>query len=138
MRETEELHMASRSSWRLWLERNHDTEKEAWLVFYKKHMGKLDVTYDEAVEEALCFGWIDSILKRINDEKFVRRFTPRKPESKWSELNRKRATKMVNEGKMTKAGLELIIEAKKRGQWNKPLRRERASQFLSISKKLSN
>jgi len=125
MGETEELHMTSRYNWRSWLEKNHDTKKEVWLIFYKKHTGKPNVTYDEAVEEALCFGWIDSIIKRIDDEKFARRFTPRKPNSKWSESNKKRATKMINEGKMTRAGLELVSQAKKCGEWNKacPLRK---------------
>jgi len=118
MGETEELHMASRGNWRSWLEKNHDTKKGAWLIFYKKHTGKPNVTYDEAVEEALCFGWIDSIVKTIDREKFARRFTPRKPDSKWSESNKKRAEKMITQGRMTKAGLELINQAKQRGQWS--------------------
>jgi uncharacterized protein YdeI (YjbR/CyaY-like superfamily) len=118
MGETEELHMASRGNWRSWLEKNHDTKKGAWLIFYKKHTGKPNVTYDEAVEEALCFGWIDSIVKTIDSEKFARRFTPRKPDSKWSESNKKRAEKMITQGRMTKAGLELINQAKQRGQWS--------------------
>jgi len=118
MGEPEELQMASRSHWHKWLERNHDAKREAWLIFYKKHTGKPNLSYDEAVEEALCFGWIDSIIKRIDDEKFARKFTPRKPDSKWSESNRKRADKMIMQGKMTKAGLELVNEAKKRGEWS--------------------
>ena len=118
MGETEELHMASRGNWRSWLEKNHDTKKGAWLIFYKKHTGKPNVTYDEAVEEALCFGWIDSIVKTIDTEKFARKFTPRKPNSKWSESNKKRAEKMITQGRMTKAGLELINQAKQRGQWS--------------------
>lgn len=118
MGELEELHMTDRSRWRSWLEKNHDTKDEVWLIFYKKHTGKPNVTYDEAVEEALCFGWIDSIVKRIDDEKFARKFTPRKIGSKWSESNRKRADKMITQGKMMKAGLELVNEAKKRGEWN--------------------
>ena len=88
------------------------------MIFYKKHTGKPNVTYDEAVEEALCFGWIDSIVKTIDSEKFARRFTPRKPDSKWSESNKKRAEKMITQGRMTKAGLELINQAKQRGQWS--------------------
>ena len=118
MEETEELHMTDRSSWRSWLEKNHDTKDEVWLIFYKKHTGKPNVTYDEAVEEALCFGWIDSIVKRIDDEKFARKFTPRKIRSKWSESNKKRADKMIMQGKMMRAGLELVNEAKKRGEWS--------------------
>lgn len=115
----DELHMVSRDDWRTWLEKNHSTKREVWLVFYKKHTGKPSISYDDAVEEALCFGWIDSIVKRIDDAKFARKFTPRKPDSKWSELNKKRANKMIDQGKMTKAGLVLINEARDRGQWLK-------------------
>jgi len=118
MRKTEELHFASRRDWRSWLEKSHATKKEVWLIFYKKHTGKPNVTYDEAVEEAICFGWIDSIVKRIDGEKFVRKFTPRKPDSNWAESNKKRALKMITQGRITKAGLELINQAKQHGQWN--------------------
>jgi uncharacterized protein YdeI (YjbR/CyaY-like superfamily) len=118
MGETEELHMTSRGNWRSWLEKNCHIRKEAWLIFYKKYTSKPNVTYDEAVEEALCFGWIDSTIKRIDDEKFARKFTPRKPNSKWSESNKKRAEKMITRRRMTKAGLELIHQAKQRGQWS--------------------
>jgi len=118
----DELHMASRDDWRTWLEKNHSTKREVWLIFYKKHTEEPSISYDDAVEEALCFGWIDSIVKRIDDVKFVRKFTPRKPDSRWSELNKKRANKMIDEGKMTKAGLVLINQAKERGQWLKSAR----------------
>ncbi len=115
----EEIHVTSKHGWRAWLQKNHDAKKEVWLVFYKKQTGKSDISYDEAVEEALCFGWIDSIIKKIDDEKFVRKFTPRKPSSQWSESNKRRASKMINEGKMTEAGLALISQAKSRGIWQK-------------------
>ncbi len=118
MRSTEELYFTSRRDWRTWLERNHETKKEAWLIFYKKCTGRPNVTYDESVEEAICFGWIDSILKSIDDERFARKFTPRKPDSNWSESNKKRAQKMIMQRKMTKTGLELVNQAKQRGQWN--------------------
>ena len=119
MGETEELHMPTVRDWHEWLEKNHDKRKEVWLIFYKKHTGKPNISYDEAVEEALCFGWIDSIIKRIDNEKFARKFTPRKPDSSWSASNKKRAAKMIKEGKMIGAGLELVNEAKKRGEWNR-------------------
>ena len=110
------LHVTNVEDWRQWLEKNHDKENEVWLIFYKKHTGKPGVPYDDAVEEALCFGWIDSIIKRIDDEKFSRKFTPRKPDSKWSELNKKRVKKMIQQGRMTKAGQALIDAAKESGK----------------------
>ena len=110
--------MIDRNAWRLWLVKNHDKKNKIWLVFNKKHTGKPNITYDEAVEEAICFGWIDSIVKRIDDEKYAQKFTPRKPGSKWSESNRKRADKMIKQRKMTRAGLNLVNEAKKRGEWS--------------------
>lgn len=102
------LYITNRDEWRKWLEKNYETEKEVWLLFYKKHTGRPTIPYDDAVEEAICFGWIDSIVKRIDDEKYVRKFTPRKNNSKWSDSNRKRARKMIHEGKMTEAGLKKI------------------------------
>jgi uncharacterized protein YdeI (YjbR/CyaY-like superfamily) len=128
MAKTKELHFVDRHDWRSWLEKNHETKREAWLIFYKKHTGTPNVTYDDAVEEALCFGWIDSIIKRIDHEKFARKFTPRKLNSRWSGSNKKRATKMINEGKMMKTGLELIVQAKNCGEWNRtcPTRKDLA------------
>jgi len=114
---TEKMHVTSRNDWRTWLRNNHDTKKEVWLIYYKKHTGKPRISYDDAVEEALCFGWIDSIVKKIDDEKFAQKFTPRKDKSKWSETNKKRARKMIKEGKMTKAGLTKIRKAKSNGEW---------------------
>jgi uncharacterized protein YdeI (YjbR/CyaY-like superfamily) len=120
MKKLRELYLLSRGEWREWLRHNHDTEKEIWLIYYKKHTGKPSIPYDDSVEEALCFGWIDSIIKRIDDEKFVRKFTPRKTKSRWSEANKKRALKMIEQGKMTETGLARIREAKKSGEWSKP------------------
>jgi len=118
MGETEELHFVSRRDWRSWLEANHAKKKAVWLIFYKKHADKPNVTYDGAVEEAICFGWIDSIMKRVDDEKCARKFTPRRPDSNWAESNKKRADKMIVQGRMTNAGLELVNRAKQKGQWN--------------------
>lgn len=101
---TKQLYVTDRDAWRAWLEKNYDTEKEIWLIYYKKHTGKPRIPYDDAVEEALCFGWIDSTVKRVDDEKFAQKFTPRKNKSNWSDLNKKRAKKMIREGRMTKAG----------------------------------
>jgi uncharacterized protein YdeI (YjbR/CyaY-like superfamily) len=89
-----------------------------WLIFYKKETSKPTIGYEDAVEEALCFGWIDSIIKKIDDERYARKFTPRKKKSKWSGLNKKRANKMIKEGRMTDVGLAKIQTAKKTGLWD--------------------
>ena len=119
MKLADELYVTNRDDWCEWLRKNYETKKEVWLIYYKKHTGTPSIPYDDSVEEALCFGWIDNIIKRIDDEKFVRKFTPRKAKSKWSEANKKRARKMIKEGKMTEAGLAKIREAKKSGEWFK-------------------
>ncbi len=115
---TRTLHVTTRVEWWQWLDKNHNTENEIWLIFYKKHTGKSRIPYNDAVEEAICFGWIDSIVKRIDDEKFAQKFTPRKKNSKWSDLNIKRAKKMISENKMTQSGLIYFqnIPDKKNGQ----------------------
>jgi uncharacterized protein YdeI (YjbR/CyaY-like superfamily) len=99
------LLVTKRRDWRAWLKSHHETEKEIWLVFHKKHTGKAGLTYDDAVEEAICFGWIDSIVKRRDEQTYVQRFTPRNPKSNWSILNIDRAKKMIAAGLMTAAGL---------------------------------
>ena len=104
MKISKTLYVTDRADWRAWLERHHKSESEVWLIYYKKQTGLPRIPYDDAVEEALCFGWIDSIVKRIDDEKFAQRFTPRKAKSNWSELNRERVKKLIKEGRMTEAG----------------------------------
>ncbi len=107
----ETIYCATRDEWRAWLEANHATGKEIWLIFYKKGSGKPRVSYDDAVEEALCFGWIDSILKRVNDEYYVQKFSPRRKGSKWSLPNKIRVAKMIKAGQMTAAGLVQVTYA---------------------------
>jgi uncharacterized protein YdeI (YjbR/CyaY-like superfamily) len=107
----ESLYVATRDEWRSWLEQNHETQNEVWLIFYKKHTGKPTIPYSDAVEEAICFGWIDSIVKRIDDEKFLRKFTPRRDTGKWSLSNISRIKKMINQGRMTEAGMLKIDES---------------------------
>jgi len=99
---------ADRSEWRAWLENNHATEKEVWLIYYKKETGKACVTYQESLEEALCFGWIDSLIQKIDEEKYARKFNPRRAGSKWSELNKHLVAKLAKEGRMTEAGLASV------------------------------
>jgi uncharacterized protein YdeI (YjbR/CyaY-like superfamily) len=115
-----QLYIPDRSKWRHWLMKNHDKEKNGiWLVFYKKKANKPSLEYEHAVEEAICFGWVDSIIKKIDEAKYARKFTPRKADSMWSELNKKRARKMIKQGLMAKAGLAKIRNAKKTGLWDK-------------------
>ena len=114
-----QLYVTDRDQWRDWLCEHHAAEAGIWLIFYKKATSKPTIEYDVAVEEALCFGWIDSIIKRIDAKKYVRKFTPRKDKSDWSKLNRKRVSKMIKAGRMTEAGLAKIKAAKKNGCWNR-------------------
>jgi uncharacterized protein YdeI (YjbR/CyaY-like superfamily) len=119
------LKIRSREDWRKWLADNYAKEVEIWLVFQKKHTGVSNVPYEVTVEEALCFGWIDSIIKRLNENQYVRKYTPRKPGSPWSQLNQARAKKMIRAGCMTGAGLILINEAKSSGEWGQMRTRPR-------------
>jgi uncharacterized protein YdeI (YjbR/CyaY-like superfamily) len=108
----------NRNEWRTWLDKNHSTKDGLWLIHYKKKSNKKGVSHPDAVEEALCFGWIDSKLKKIDEERFILRYTPRKGRSLWSKINKETAEKMILLGKMTEAGLEKINLAKKQGLWD--------------------
>ena len=112
------LFFNNRNEWRTWLEKNHTTTKGVWLIHYKKRSGKATLNHIEAVEEALCFGWIDSTLKRIDEERFILKYSPRKSKSVWSKINKEKSEVMITSGKMTKAGLEKIQEAKRQGSWD--------------------
>jgi uncharacterized protein YdeI (YjbR/CyaY-like superfamily) len=111
-------HPKNREQWRQWLEKNHITSPGVWLVYYKKQSGKTRVSYDEAVEEALCFGWIDSLPRKLDKERAMLKFTPRKPKSVWSDLNKSRVENLIIQKLMTTAGLAKIEQAKKDGSWN--------------------
>lgn len=100
--------MESRAAWRAWLSKNHALSKEIWLVLSKKHARQSSVSYADAVEEAICFGWIDGQAKTIGTEKFMQRYSPRKPKSPWSETNIERAKRMIDKGLMTEAGLKIF------------------------------
>jgi uncharacterized protein YdeI (YjbR/CyaY-like superfamily) len=108
--ETKTLYISERAEWRAWLEENHAREREVWLIYYKKHTDRPRIPYDDAVEEALCFGWIDSTVRRLDNDRYLQKFTPRKSKSNWCESNVKRARKLIAEGLMTKAGLDAIAE----------------------------
>lgn len=107
----------SRNEFRTWLEENHDTAEELWVGYYKADAERSGIGYGESIEEALCFGWIDGLIKGIDDETYTRRFTPRSPDSKWSKANKERIEAMIEAGKMTSAGMELVEAAKESGEW---------------------
>lgn len=102
------LYVWRREDLRKWLAKNHSKEKEIWLIFYKKASGKPRISYDDAVEEALCFGWIDSIVKSVDSESFAQRLTPRRPRSNLSQLNIERIRKLIATKQMTDAGLTAL------------------------------
>lgn len=107
----------NRSAWRKWLQQHHTKKTFVWLIIYRKSSSTPSVYYDEAVEEALCFGWIDSKPNKRDDESFYLTFSPRKPKSVWSALNKRRIEQLLANGKMTEAGMVKIEQAKKDGSW---------------------
>lgn len=110
-----EIYLKSRVQWRKWLTRNHNKVNGIWLVFYKKGTGLPSLAYDDAVEEALCFGWVDSLIKNLDDQRYARKVTPRNNNSKWSASNIKRVEKLIKQGLMTQAGQQKIDTARKAG-----------------------
>jgi len=114
----ERFQAASRADWRAWLERHHALSSGVWLVSYKKETARPRVAYAAAVEEALCFGWIDSRPNALDDERAMQWFSPRKPNSPWSRLNKQRVERLTREGQMAPAGLAVVQVAKENGSWN--------------------
>ena len=108
MKITKSFTPTSLSDWRNWLAQNHDHEQEVWLVYFKPASGRTNLDYESSVEEALCFGWIDSIIQTIDDKKYARKFNSRRMESKWSETNKRRVLKVIREGRMTEAGMAKV------------------------------
>jgi len=108
MKELEFAYFKNRAEFRYWLERNYDTSPGIWMIFYRKHTGEEGIRYEEALEEELCFGWIDSLVRKIDDDQYARKFTPRKDSKKWSQLNRTKIVGLLKNGKMTQAGLDKI------------------------------
>jgi uncharacterized protein YdeI (YjbR/CyaY-like superfamily) len=113
----EELHFRDRSAFRTWLAAHHPSSPGIWLVYHKDSSATKSITYDEAVEEALCFGWIDSRVKAIDDERYRQKFTPRRPGSTWSRTNKERVARLIASRRMTQAGLEVIEAAERDGSW---------------------
>ena len=117
-------HPKTRIEWRKWLEKNHSSSPGVWMIYYKKETGKREFNMADAVEEALCFGWIDSIAQKLDDERTMQKFTPRKSNSVWSKINKQRIEKLIEQKLMNAAGLSKIEEAKKKWKLGciKPLR----------------
>lgn len=117
------LEVRTLQQWRQWLADHHGSESEIWLVFHKRHTGKASIPYEDAIDEALCFGWIDSLVKRLDDDRYARKFTPRKPGSRWSDLNRKRYARLNASGRIMPSGSERPPTARtsdkpQRRHWN--------------------
>jgi uncharacterized protein YdeI (YjbR/CyaY-like superfamily) len=129
---TAKVSPASRTSWREWLKKNHRRKREIWLVFPKKHTGRRSVSYEEAVEEAICFGWIDSIVKKIDGERYAQKFTPRGKKTSWSPTNIRRAEKMIREKRMTRTGLEKFKGAEEKAAAASGKRLALSSEFLGV------
>jgi uncharacterized protein YdeI (YjbR/CyaY-like superfamily) len=110
----ETVHAKDRREWRAWLQKNHGKLSEIWLIYYKKDSGRPRVPYEDAVEEALCFGWIDGKIKKLDEDRFAQRFTPRTLRSPWNQANIQRAERLIAEGKMTAAGLAAFKSDKRR------------------------
>ncbi len=125
------LDLPNRARWREWLEANHRSASEIWLVFHKPHTGKASIDYEDSVEEAICFGWVDSLIRRLDDDRYARKFTPRKADSFWSELNRKRYAKIEALGLLAAAGRERAPTAENRY----PPRRKRLSRVPAYIEK---
>lgn len=112
------VHPKSRKEWRAWLEKNHTRQQGIWLITHKKITGKPRLDYEEAVEEALCFGWVDSKGNKLDEERSMLWMAPRKRSSKWSKLNKQRVEKLGRAGLMTPAGLAKVEAAKQDGSWS--------------------
>jgi uncharacterized protein YdeI (YjbR/CyaY-like superfamily) len=123
-RPEKELEYEHRNQWRRWLEKYHASETAAWLILYKKKYQDLGLALDEAIEEALCFGWIDGQLKSLDEKCYKLRFSPRTAKSIWSISNIHRVEKLRDEGQMTTAGEQKVAEAMENGEWEAAIRRE--------------
>lgn len=115
-----ELRVTSREEWRRWLADHHADAAGIWLVYAKKGTGEPTVSYEESVLEALCFGWVDGLVRSIDETWYKRRFTPRNPKSHWSPSNKRRVAELQKEGRMTPAGRALVEAAKENGWWDRP------------------
>ena len=114
------LEVKDLTDWHNWLSTHYNTDSEVWLVYHRSDSGKPGVDYESSVEEALCFGWVDNIIKKIDEHSYERKFTPRKPDSKWSPTNIARVEKMIHAGRMTEHGMSSVESARQSGAWDQP------------------
>ena len=121
------IYLETRAKWREWLKKNHNREPGIWLIYNKKHTGKPSIPYNDAVEEALCFGWIDSTVKKMDEERYMQQFTPRNFKSSWSPSNVERVEKLIRQKKMTRKGLDLYLYAKEHDMLPDPEERSNRS-----------
>ncbi len=115
---TTEFTPCSKEEWRQWLEKHHATSEVVWLIYHRKNSGIPSLTWSEAVDEALCFGWIDSTKKTIDNVRYKQMFTKRKPKSNWSKINKGKVAKLLDENRMMPSGLKSVEIAKENGSWN--------------------
>jgi uncharacterized protein YdeI (YjbR/CyaY-like superfamily) len=114
-----ELYYArDKATWRKWLEKNHAKLKAVWLVYYKPASGKTRVSYSDAVDEAICFGWIDSKPNKLDKLRSIQFFAPRNPKSNWSKVNKERVSRLLKEGSIRAPGLSVIRASKQNGAWD--------------------
>ncbi len=116
--EIKTFYPTSKAAWRAWLNDNHETEASVWVIFCKKDSGMPSLLWSDAVDEALCYGWIDSVKKTLDAERFIQFFCPRKPTSMWSKINKDKVEKLTTANLMTPAGLACITLAKLNGTWS--------------------
>ena len=117
-KEVETFYPPSRQHWREWLQENHSNKQSIWVVMYKKDSGIPTITWSDAVDEAICFGWIDSTKRPVDHEKSIQYFTRRKPTSTWSKINKAKVERLINDGLMTQPGLDCVEIAKQNGSWS--------------------
>lgn len=115
--DTDTFYPSSRQQWRHWLQEHHDKKQSIWIICYKKQSGIASVSWSEAVDEALCYGWIDSTRKTVDHEKFIQFFSRRKPNGTWSKVNKAKIEQLIENGMMSKAGQACIDAAKQNGSW---------------------
>lgn len=117
-KDIESFYPKNQQQWRKWLQKNHEKKQSIWLIYYKKSSGVPTISWSEAVDEALCFGWIDSTKKTLDEERSIQFFTKRKARSTWSKINKAKVQKLIEEGSMMAAGLKIIELAKENGSWS--------------------